>query len=135
MKSPAWSLALVCGALSVLIGGATDATAAAAKSAAATAPAVAAAAKAKDPAKPLPPVHVTVVNSRAAGLVELQASISGSEKMKKVLGSLKPGKKAVAYMPRGKDCQVDVHGAFDDGQTMEATGLDICADSTLNLSD
>ena len=27
---------------------------------------------------------------------------------------------AVARMPRGKDCQVDVHGTFDDGQTKRA---------------
>ncbi len=30
-------------------------------------------------------------------------------------------------MPRGKDCQVDLHGAFDDGQTMDADGVDVCA--------
>jgi len=142
MKRLTWSAALACGALYGLIAaGAVSAetAAAGAKSLAPAAPAAGAAdaqkAKGKKPAKPAPTVNVTVVNSRPANLVELQAAISGSDKMKKVLGALKPGKKAVAYMPRGKDCQVDVHGAFDDGQTMEATGLDICADKTLNLSD
>ena len=41
-------------------------------------------------------------------------------------------KQAVARLP---DCQVDLHGSFDDGQTMEATGVDVCADKTLNLKD
>ena len=55
--------------------------------------------------------------------------------MKKVLGPLKPGKEAVARVPRGKDCKVDLHGTFDDGQTMDATGVDVCADKTFNLTD
>lgn len=85
--------------------------------------------------KPIPTVRVTVTNSRPASLVELEAAVSGSAKMKKVLGFLKPGKQAVAVMPRGENCQVDLHGAFDDGQTMDSTGVDICADKTFNLSD
>ena len=85
--------------------------------------------------KPIPTVRVTVTNSRPASLVELEAAVSGSAKMKKVLGFLKPGKQAVAIMPRGENCQVDLHGAFDDGQTMDSTGVDICADKTFNLSD
>jgi hypothetical protein len=92
-------------------------------------------AKAKKPASSASTVAVTVVNSRAAGLTELQAAVSGSVAWKKVLGALKPGKKAVALLPRGADCQVDLHGAFDDGQTMEATGVDACANKTLNLKD
>jgi hypothetical protein len=85
--------------------------------------------------KPIPTIRVTVTNSRPASLVELEAAVSGSAKMKKVLGFLKPGKQAVAIMPRGENCQVDLHGAFDDGQTMDSTGVDICADKTFNLSD
>jgi hypothetical protein len=85
--------------------------------------------------KPTSTVKVTVTNSRPASLVELEAAVSGSAKMKKVLGYLKPGKQAVARMPRGANCQVDLHGAFDDGQTMDSTGVDICADKTFNLSD
>ncbi len=87
------------------------------------------------PASSASTVSVMVVNSRAAGLVELQAAVSGSAAWKKVLGALKPGKKAVARLPRGADCQVDLHGTFDDGQTMQATGVDACANKTLNLKD
>ena len=85
--------------------------------------------------KPLPTVRVTVTNSRPATLVELRAGVSGSGKMKKVLGTLRPGKEAVARLPRGAECEVDLHGAFDDGQTLDSTGVDICADKTVNLSD
>jgi hypothetical protein len=91
--------------------------------------------KAKAAPKPVPTVKVVVTNSRPATLVELRAAVSGSAKMKKVLGFLKPGKQAVAIMPRGDNCQVDLHGAFDDGQTMDSTGVDICADKTFDLAD
>ena len=90
---------------------------------------------AKQPPKPVPTINVTITNSRPASLVELQAAVSGSAKMKKVLGVLKPGKQAVARLPRGDDCQVDLHGAFDDGQTMDSTRVDVCADKTFNLTD
>jgi len=90
---------------------------------------------AKQPPKALPTIRVTVTNSRPATLVELQASVSGAAKMKKVLGTLRPGKQAVAVVPRGEDCQVDLHGAFDDGQTVDSTGVDVCADKTFNLTD
>jgi hypothetical protein len=91
--------------------------------------------KAKAAPKPVPTVKVTVTNSRPASLVELRAAVSGSPKMKRVLGFLKPGKQAVAIMPRGENCQVDLHGAFDDGQTMDSTGVDVCVDKTFNLAD
>jgi hypothetical protein len=94
------------------------------------------AAKKPEPApKPLPTVKVTVTNSRPATLLELRAGVSGSGKMHKVLGALRPGKEAVARLPRGAACEVDLHGAFDDGQTLDSTGVDICADTTVNLSD
>ncbi len=85
--------------------------------------------------KPVSTVRVTVTNSRPASLVELRAGVSGSGKMSKVLGALKPGKEAVARLPRGEGCQVDLHGAFDDGQTLDSTGVDVCADKTVNLTD
>jgi hypothetical protein len=91
--------------------------------------------KAKAAPKPVPTVKVVVTNSRPASLVELRVAVSGSAKMKKVLGFLKPGKQAVAIMPRGDNCQVDLHGAFDDGQTMDSTRVDICADKTFDLAD
>ena len=85
--------------------------------------------------KPLPTVRVTIANSRPATLVELRAGVSGSGKMHKVLGALRPGKEAVARLPRGAACEVDLHGAFDDGQTLDSTRVDICAETTVNLSD
>ena len=78
---------------------------------------------------------MTVTNSRPASLVELRAGVSGSGKMNKVLGALRPGKEAVARLPRGEGCEVDLHGAFDDGQTLDSTGVDVCADKTVNLTD
>ena len=90
---------------------------------------------AKPTSKPISTVRVTVTNSRPASLLELEVAVSGSAKMKKVLGFLRPGKQAVAIMPRGENCQVDLHGAFDDGQTIDSAGFDICADKTFNLSD
>ena len=85
--------------------------------------------------KPVSTVKVTVANFRPASLIELRAGVSGSGAMRKVLGPLKPGKEAVARLPRGEDCEVDLHGSFDDGQTIDSTGFDICANKTLNLTD
>ncbi len=94
-----------------------------------------AAKKPKATPKPVPTLNVTITNSRPASLVELEAAVSGSPKMKKVLGSLKPGKQAVARLPRGENCEVDLHGAFDDGQTMDSTRVDICAQKAVDLTD
>ena len=75
------------------------------------------------PAKPKPnaktspgatTVVVTVTNSRKADLIQLQAAEPGSANWTKVL---------------------DLHGTFADGQSMEASGIDVCADKTLNLTD
>jgi len=100
------------------------------------APALAAAAK----QKPKPPdaattVAVTVTNSRKTDLVELQAAESGSPSWKKVLGALKAGKHATAVLPRTFDCRFDLHGTFANGQSMDAEGVDVCTQKTLNLTD
>jgi hypothetical protein len=94
------------------------------------------------PAKPKPKtpagaltVTVTVTNSRKADLIQLQAAESGSANWKKVLGALKAGKQASAKVPQGNNCRVDVHGTFADGQSMDATDVDVCAQKTLNLTD
>jgi hypothetical protein len=96
------------------------------------------------PAKPKPKaktsagaatVAVTVTNSRKADLVQLQAAEPGSANWKKVLGAVKSGKQALAKLPQASDCHVDLHGTFADGQAMEASGIDVCADKTLNLTD
>jgi hypothetical protein len=80
-------------------------------------------------------VTVTVTNSRKADLVELQAAESGSANWTKVLGALKAGEKASAKVPRGNLCRVNLHGKFADGQSMDASKLDVCADKTVNLTD
>jgi hypothetical protein len=81
------------------------------------------------------PVTVTVTNSRKADLVQLQAAQPGSANWKKVLGPVKSGKQASAKLPQAADCRFDLHGTFADGQSMDATGVNVCADKTLNLTD
>ena len=90
--------------------------------------------KAKSPAG-APAVAVTVTNSRKADLVQLQATESGSANWKIVLGAVKPGEQASAKLPQGSDCHVDLRGTFADGQSMDASGIDVCAEKTLNLTD
>jgi hypothetical protein len=100
-----------------------------------------AAAHAKAKAKPakatagLPTVTVTVTNARKADLVQLQAAESGSASWKKVLGPLKAGKQASAELPRTFNCRMDLHGTFADGQSMDASDVDVCAQKTLNLTE
>lgn len=80
-------------------------------------------------------VTVTVTNSRKADLVELQAAESGSARWKRVLGALKAGKQASAVLPRNFNCRVDLHGAFADGQSMDASDVEVCSEKTLNLTE
>ena len=98
-----------------------------------------AAAPMKSKPKPKTPaggtVTVTVTNSRKADLVQLQAAESGSANWKKVLGAVKAGKQASAKVPQGSNCRVDLHGTFADGQSMDASDVDVCAQKTLNLTD
>jgi hypothetical protein len=103
-------------------------------------PAPAAAAPAKPKPKPktpagAPTVTVTVTNSRKADLVRLQAAEAGSANWKKVLGAVKAGKQASAKVSQGANCRVDLHGTFADGQSMDASDVDVCAQKTLNLTD
>ena len=80
-------------------------------------------------------VTVKVMNWREADLVELQAAESGSANWKKVLGALKAGKQAPAQVPQSYNCHVNLHAAFADGQSMDASDVDVCAQKTLNLTD
>ena len=80
-------------------------------------------------------VTVTVTNSRKADLVQLEAAKSGSADWKEVLGPLKSGKQASAKLPQASDCRFDLRGTFDDGQLTDASGINVCADKTLNLTD
>ena len=101
-------------------------------------PAPAAAAPTKSKPKTPPgaaTVTVMVTNSRKADLVQLQAAESGSAVWKKVLGPVKAGKQAPAKLPQGFNCRVDLHGTFADGQSMDASDVDVCAQKTLNLTD
>ena len=80
-------------------------------------------------------VTVVVTNARKADLVQLQATESGSVGWKRVLGALKSGAHAPATLPRPFNCRVDLHGTFSDGQSMDASDVDVCQQKTLNLTD
>ncbi len=80
-------------------------------------------------------VTVTVTNSRKTDLVELQAAESGSPSWKKVLGALKAGKQAPANLPRPFNCRVNLHGTFANGESMDATDVNVCAQKTLTRTD
>ena len=82
-----------------------------------------------------PTVTVTVTNSRKADLVWLLAAEPGSANWTTVLGVVKAGKKASTKLSQVSDCHVDLHGRFADGQSMDASGFNVCADKTLNLTD
>jgi hypothetical protein len=87
-------------------------------------------------AKKLPFVTVTVKNSRSAGLTLLTATISGGNgDPVKVVGSLGSGKSATAHLAHDKDCLFDLHGDYDDGQATEESGIDLCKDKKINLTD
>jgi hypothetical protein len=144
MKRSTWTTALALAAFCALVA----ATAAEAETAAPAAPAAAPPAPASAEAAPAPKkanakkaaesdstVAVSVWNSRSADLTELQAAESGSPSFKKVLGKLKAGGKAGATVPKGKDCKIDLHATFADGQTTEAEGVDVCAQKVLNLTE
>ena len=81
------------------------------------------------------PVTVTVTNSRKADLVWLLAAEPGSAKWTTMLGAVKPGKKASAKLSHASNCHVDLQGKFADGRSMDASGYNVCADKTLNLTD
>jgi hypothetical protein len=80
-------------------------------------------------------VTVVVTNARKTDLVQLQATESGLVSWKKVLGALKSGAHVSAQLPRPFNCRVDLHGTFSDGQSMDASDVDVCAQKTLNLTD
>jgi hypothetical protein len=82
-----------------------------------------------------PPVTVRVTNSRKANLVWLAVAEPGSANWTTVLGAVKAGKKASTKLSQVSDCHVDLHGRFADGQSMDASGFNVCADKTLNLTD
>ena len=94
-----------------------------------------AAPKSKPKPNPAVTVTVTVTNSRKADLVQLEAAVSGSSDWKKVVGPVKSGQQASAKLPQTRDCLFDLRGKFDDGESMAASGFNVCADKKLNLTD
>ena len=82
-----------------------------------------------------PTVTVTVTNSRKANLVWLLAAEPGSANWTTVLGEVKAGKKASTKLSQASNCHVDLQGKFADGRSMDASGFNVCADKTLNLTD
>jgi nucleoid-associated protein YgaU len=146
MKRLTWTTALAGAALLALVAG-SPAHAQNAEPAAPAAPASAAPAAAPAEAAPAPKkakakkassastVAVSVWNSRSTDLTELQVAESGSASFKKVLGKLKAGKKIGVTVPKSKDCQIDLHATFADGQTTEASGVDVCTQKILNLTE
>jgi hypothetical protein len=97
------------------------------------APAAAAPTKFK-PKTPAGTVTVKVTNWRNADLVELQATKSGSANWKKVLGALKAGQWTWAKVPQGNTCRVDLRGKYADGQSADASNVDVCTDKTVDLT-
>jgi hypothetical protein len=80
-------------------------------------------------------VTVLVTNARKADLLQLQAAEAGSANWKKAFGALKAGQKAEVKLPRGPHCRVDLHGTFANGESMDASDVDVCEQKTLNLTD
>jgi hypothetical protein len=90
-------------------------------------------ANAKTTAGP-PTVTVTVTNSRKANLVWPLAAEPGSANWTTVLGVVKAGKKASTKLSQASNCHVDLQGRFADGKSIDASGFNVCADKTLNLT-
>ncbi len=77
---------------------------------------------------------VTIVNKRYVGLVELDVGPAGGE-LKKVQGALAFGRRTAVHVDRVKDCLYDIKGRFADEADMDQTGVDLCKDKTINLTD
>jgi hypothetical protein len=86
------------------------------------------------PKTPAGIVAVKVTNWRNADLVELQATKSGSSNWRKVLGALKAGQWTWAKVPQGNTCRVDLRGKYADGQSADASNVDLCADKSVDLT-
>jgi hypothetical protein len=78
---------------------------------------------------------VTVHNERSVGMVELRLGPAGAPELKKVVGALAFGRKTVIHLKRTKDCLYDIHAHFADDANTDQTGVDLCKDKTLNLTD
>ncbi len=77
---------------------------------------------------------VTINNKRLVGLVELDVGPSGGE-LQKVQGPLAFGRKSVVHLPRAKDCLYDIKGHYADEADTDLTGINLCKDKAINLTD
>ncbi len=90
----------------------------------------------KSKAKKLPMIAVTVTNGRSVQLVEATATLSsGAGGSVTVAKDLPGGKKTVARLGHDKACLFDIHATFDDGQTTDASDVDLCKEKKINFSE
>jgi hypothetical protein len=80
-------------------------------------------------------LDVTVHNERSVGLVELRVGPAGAPEQKKVAGPLAFGRKTVIHLQRTKDCLYDIHAHFADDADTDQTGVELCKDKAINLTD
>jgi hypothetical protein len=92
-------------------------------------------AKPKPHKKIAPTIVVTVTNSRAVPLTELDAAAAGGAQAKQIVANLAPGKKTSVKVVHGKSCVFDLHGAYEDGSSTNLTSVDLCKDKNVNLID
>ena len=64
-----------------------------------------------------------------------QGRRGGSSDPKKVAGPLAFGRKTVVHLKRVKDCLYDIHAHFADEADTDQTGVDLCKDKDINLTD
>jgi hypothetical protein len=79
--------------------------------------------------------EVVVHNDRSVGMKELKVGPAGEANLKKVVGPLAFGRKVVIHLKRTKDCLYDIHGEFADDADTDQTGVDLCKDKAINLTD
>ena len=83
-----------------------------------------------------PTATVMVTNARKADLVQLQAARAARSSWKKVLGPLKVRRSRAGYNCRGRSTAASTcTEPSADGQSMDASDVDVCTQKTLNLTD
>ena len=78
---------------------------------------------------------VTVHNDRSVGMVELRVGPAGAPELKKMVGPLAFGRKTVIHLRRTENCLYDVHAQFADEADTDQSGVDLCKDKAINLTD
>ena len=81
-----------------------------------------------------PSVVVVVTNSRSVELTELDATPSGGTlPTNRIVSKLAPGTKISVTVATGKFRVFNLHGAYADGSSTDATSVDLCKDKSINL--